>query len=428
MTNATPTQSRKKWHSHPAFGLPRRRQKGAVIIITMLTLLALLGFMGIAVDFGHLFVVKTELQTAADSCALAAVQELDGGSDALIRATRAGKTAGNLNKVNFQGAAAGLVDDDVIFSDALNGSYSHTFSPVANAKYAKCTSTKAGMAPWLLQALTVVNGNTAFSATQGVSALGVATRTSAQTNCALPIGICNKPGGYATGEWILGAVSSSEAVTGQFRWLDFTANGGGARELRDVLKGEGQCNLPGNNTVVGKPGNNGSAAFAYSSRFGLYQGSGGPPADGIPDLTGYGWYSDAPLTQPPYPNKYPIFVSKRVVHAAYQGDNRAPDTIRLTTVGRTYSGSLATAGTNRRIVPVPIVDCAAFDGLGGSGTIAIQGLACVLLLHPVKPGAGSNTTKMWLEYRGLASDLNSPCAVSGLPGGTGGPLVPALVQ
>ena len=428
MTNATPTQSGQKWHKHTSLGLPRSRQKGAVIILTAMSLLALLGFMGIALDFGHLFVVKTELQTAADSCALAAVQELDGGSDALVRATRAGKTAGNLNKVNFQGGAAGLVDADVIFSDALNGSYSHTFAPVANAKYAKCTSTKAGMAPWMIQALTAVGGNTAFSATQGVVALGVATRASAQTNCALPIGICSKPGGYVTGEWILGAVNSREAVTGQFRWLDFTGNGGGARELRDVLKGEGQCNLPGNNTVAGKPGNNGSAAFAYNSRFGLYQGNGGPPADGIPDLTGYGWYSNSPLTQPPYPNKHPIFVGKRVAFAAYQGDNRAPDTSGLQTVGRTYSGSLANVGTNRRIVPVPIVDCAAFDGLGGSGTIAIQGLACVLLLHPVKPGAGASTTKMWLEYRGLASDLNSPCAVSGLAGNTGGPLVPALVQ
>ena len=427
MTNATPTLSRQKWHNYTALGRSKHRQKGAVIILTAMSLLALLGFMGIALDFGHLFVVKTELQTASDSCALAAAQELDGGTDALVRATRAGTTAGNLNKVNFQGAAAGLVDADVIFSDALNGSYSATFSPVALAKYAKCTSTKAGMLPWMIQALTAVSGDTVFSATQGVSALGVATRAPAQTNCALPVGVCSKPAGYATGEWILGAVNSGEAVTGQFRWLDFTGNGGGTRELRDVLRGEGQCNLPGNNTVAGKPGNNGSAAFAYNSRFGLYQGSGGPPADGIPDLTGYGWYSDATLTQPPYPNKYPIFVDKRVAYAAYQGDNRAPDTSGLQTVGRTYRSSLATVGTNRRIVPVPIVDCAAFDGLTGSGTIAIQGYACVLLLHPIKPGAGATNTKMWVEYRGLASDLNSPCAVSGLAG-AGGPLVPTLVQ
>ena len=147
----------------------RDRQKGAVIILAAMSLLALLGFMGIALDFGHMFVVKTELQTASDSCALAAAQELDGGSDALVRATRAGKTAGNLNKVNFQGATASLVDGDVIFSDALNGSYSHTFTPVANAKYAKCTSTKAGMAPWMIQALTAVSGNTSAFETRAAS-------------------------------------------------------------------------------------------------------------------------------------------------------------------------------------------------------------------------------------------------------------------
>ena len=406
----------------------RKRQKGAVIILTALSLLFLLGFMGIAMDFGRLFVVKTELQTASDSCALAAAQELDLGSGALTRATSAGRTAGNLNKIHFQGAAAGLLAEDVTFSDALNGSYSRSI-PDASARYAKCIATKAGMAPWLLQALTAASGNPAFAATQGVVAMAVATRASGETNCALPIGICSKPGGYATGEWIEGAVGSSEAVTGQFRWLDLTGNGGGARELKDVLRGQGQCNLPGNNTVAGKPGNNGSAASAYNSRFGLYQGSGGgPPADGFPDLTGYSWYSNAALTQPPYPNVYPRFLTKRTEFAAYQGNDLAPDTVGLRTVERVYRGSLGDVGTTRRIVPMPMVDCAAFDGLGSSGTMPIQGMACVLLLHPVRRAGGGSSTKMWLEYRGLASDPASPCSTSGRPGNTGGPRVPALVQ
>jgi len=42
------------------------------MVTVAFALLFLLGFMGIALDFGHLFVVKTELQTASDSCALAA--------------------------------------------------------------------------------------------------------------------------------------------------------------------------------------------------------------------------------------------------------------------------------------------------------------------------------------------------------------------
>lgn len=409
----------------------RRRQQGAVIITVALFTLFLLGFMGAALDFGRLFVVKTELQTAMDSCALAAAQELDGAPDALARATNAGKTAGNLNKVHFQGTAADLLDEDITFSDTLLGPYSHTFTPVASAKYAKCTRTRTGMVPWLLRAMSAFTSEVEYSTTQGVAALGVATLTNAQTNCALPIGICEKPGGYQPGEWLQGAVNSSEATTGQFRWVDFSGNGGGTKELKDVLKGQGQCQLPANNTVVGKPGNNGAAADAYNSRFGIYLGSKAPPQDGVPDLTGYAWYLDTPPAQPPYPNKYGSpggYVEKRAINAPYQGDDQSPDTVGLKTVGNVFAGSLATAGASRRIAPVPVVDCAAFDGLSGGGTITISDMACVLLLHPIKKGAGPASEKMWLEYVGLASDPASPCAGMGVAGGTLGPLVPVLVQ
>jgi hypothetical protein len=410
------------------------RQQGAVIITVALLTLFLLGFMGIALDFGRLFVVKTELQTAMDSCALAAAQELDGAADALTRATNAGKAAGNLNKVHFQSAAAGVIDEEITFSDTLIGTYSHTFTPVASAKYAKCTHTRSGMAPWLLQAMTAFSGNAAYSATQGVQALGIATRAPAQSNCALPIAVCEKPGGYQPGEWFGGLVNADESVTGQFRWVDFTGSGGGAKELKDVLRGEGQCQLPANNTLVGKPGGNSGAAIAYNTRFGIYQGSGKPPnlpEDGVPDLTGYAWYLDAPPVQPPYPNKYSSaggYVDKREINAPYQGDKQSPDTLGLQTVGKAFTG-LATAGANdRRIVPLPVVDCAAFDGLSGSATLKISSLACVLLLHPVKQGSASKSEKMWLEYVGAASDADSPCAGLGLAGGPGGPLVPVLVQ
>ena len=405
-------------------------QQGAIIVTVALAMLFLLGFMGIALDFGRLFIVKTELQTAMDSCALAAAQELDGsGQTALDRATRAGITSGNLNKVNFQGAAAGIVSDDVTFSDTLTGLYSHVFMPAANAKYAKCSHTKSGIAPWLLQAMGAFSGNTAVGAAKSVQALGIASRVPSQSNCAIPVGLCKKSPTYQPGEWLVGAVNSGGAVTGQFRWLDFTGNGGGARELKDVLTGEGQCALPGNDTVAGKPRNNGSAAFAYNTRFGVYQGNGGPPTDGIPDLTGYALYADTPFTQPAYPNKYPQFLIKRASNAAYQGDNKAPDTASLNTVGKTFSGSLGAVGADRRIVVAPIIDCASFDGLGGSGTLKIDSLACILLLHPIKNGAGLASEKMWVEYLGLASDGKSPCSTIGLAGGpSGGTLVPALVQ
>lgn len=179
------------------------RQSGAVIITVALVLLFLLGFMGIALDFGRLFIVKTELQTALDSCALSAAQELDGASDALTRATSAGKTAADLNKINFQGEATGIAQAEVVFSDSLIGTYSHTFTPVANARYVKCLHTRSGIAPWILHALSAFSGNSTYGASQSVAAVAVATRAPSQTNCLVPVGVCQRsatPGwGFARG-------------------------------------------------------------------------------------------------------------------------------------------------------------------------------------------------------------------------------------
>lgn len=78
------------------------KQNGAILIIVGLTLAVLLGLAGLVIDLGGLFVAKTEMQSAVDSCALAAAQELDGNADALIRAANAGRTSGNVNKVHYQ--------------------------------------------------------------------------------------------------------------------------------------------------------------------------------------------------------------------------------------------------------------------------------------------------------------------------------------
>ena len=437
MTNATQTQSRQKLRLNLMLRQAKPRQKGAVIITSMLALLGLLGFMGIATDFGHLFVVKTELQTAADSCALAAVQELDGGSDALVRATRAGTRAGNLNKVNFQGASAGLVDADVTFSDALRGSYSATFTPVANAKYAKCTSTKGGMAPWLLQAFTAASGNSAFSATQGVSALGVATRTPSDSACAIPVQIRPKTGGtapnygYTPGEWIPSLFdetpgASSAIGPGQFGWanLDGSTN---ATATKNELKGNGYCNLK-TGDLIGTSGRKFGVSEEWNSRFGLYKSGGGVGnpviTNAAPDTTGYSYTN---INWPTRRNAVGDFLARRADFRSYGDliDTRArgnlitglnlPGAYNDNNMGTHAAGprALATFGASRRLVLAPIV-----------ASTTLTDWACVLMLHPIdKP-----TTTIYLEFVGNARAISSPCASAGKPGGSNGPLVPALVQ
>jgi len=63
-----------------------RRQRGVVSVMIGVTIMMLLLMLGLVLDLGHLYIVKTELQNAADSCALSAAREL---------ATVSAATAGN---------------------------------------------------------------------------------------------------------------------------------------------------------------------------------------------------------------------------------------------------------------------------------------------------------------------------------------------
>jgi hypothetical protein len=415
------------------------RQDGAVIVTTALMLLFLLGFMGIALDFGRLFVVKTELQTAMDSCALAAAQELDGtpGATGLNgRATNAGKTAGNMNKVHFQSSSAGIVESEIIFSDTLNGAYSNSF-PSATAKYAKCTHTKSGMTPWLLKSMSAFTGNNSYAANQGVFALAVATRASAQSSCAIPVQINPKGNGtnfgFTPGEWIPSLYDegngNSDTTPGHFGWANLNGSSSAA-DTKNQLLGTGACDLHVDDTST--PGAKFGASTAWNSRFGLYKNGAGNPdiASAPPDLTGYSytatnWPPVSPGTLPS--NALPDFLAKRATFRSYgnTADSvNTGDTITglnmkggyKDTEMATYaagSRALSTNGKDRRLVLAPIV----------TGT-KITAFACILILHPID----SVNTTVYLEYVGNAASPSSPCTSLGLAGGTGGPLVPVLVQ
>lgn len=64
-------------------------EDGGVLVYWAMALAAFLGLLGLTFDFGRLATTQSELQSYADSVAIAAAAELDGRSDALTRAERA---------------------------------------------------------------------------------------------------------------------------------------------------------------------------------------------------------------------------------------------------------------------------------------------------------------------------------------------------
>jgi hypothetical protein len=408
-----------------------RRQRGAVIITLALILLFLLGFMGIALDFGRLFIVKTELQTAVDSCALAAASELDGAPDTIARATSAGLTAGNLNKVVLQAANATLADADVTFSATLTGTYSRGLA-AADAKYVKCTHAKNGLKPWLLQAMSAFTGDPKYAQDQGVSAFGVATLASAQSTCPMPVAFrpnidpatgAPYPGpdyGLTVGEWVTMITQQSAFTGGHIGWMSLVEGQNGTNAIREQMKGH--CGIKINSRL--QPSDNGSKAAlvpVWNHRFGLYAGAPDFTAEPFkrPDLSGYSY----PLTGGP--NVYSDFVNRRAANAACAasvagcklvGPFSFPGNINYIVPSGSEPGSHGAEGMNRRVVLLSVI--------GGADGVSVVGFACMLMLQPLS----IPMEEVKFEYLGNAANADSPCSSAGPPGGEGGPRVPALVH
>ncbi|MFZ3081916.1 pilus assembly protein TadG-related protein [Rhodoferax ferrireducens] len=443
----------------------RSRQRGAVAIVVGLTIVVLMGFVGLALDGGHLYLTKTELQNSADACALAASYELTGApdipADAFSRAEAAGKTVGGKNKVDFQASAIASSDIAVCFGTALNAGigacpsigWVSAGAASPSSKYVRCTVTRGGISPWFMQVLGFGD--------QTVSSLATASLEPSQSNCALPMALCTQGAapnyGYSPGQWVPmdfqqnGNGNSVNNYTGNFRWIDFDpsaptpgCSGGGANELACLLAGVGQCSLPeptnaacsssGNANptpgCVGQTGSINSLDKAFNTRFGVYANGGGySPATAPPDFTGNA-YSTENWTSGN--NAYAGVVAGQTnFKDARAAHLQITNPVAVTPPFYSNNDTIATQvqyaanGADRRLVVVPIVDCSSFVGTQHA---PVRAYACVLMLDPYR--RQGNDVKSRLEYLGRSDIPGSPCATSGIAGDASslGPMVPALVQ
>lgn len=397
---------------------PWRLQHGAFLLTFALTLLFLLGFMGIALDFGRLFIVKTELQTAMDSCALAAARELNGQSDAITRAQSAGMTAGNGNNANLQSSnwngAGKITSGDITFRDK---DYVATNAP-AGARYAECQYTMSSIQLWLLQAMGAFTSDSAtWSSTSSVGARAVATRGVAQSSCPIPVQL--KQSKFSTlskGDWIIALTKSGNSGS-DFGWANLDGSTS-ATETWSEMEGK-YCSTQFPPLPIGTSGVKTSVFEYWNHRFGIYKGtinaSNGPTAS-RPDYTGYiytstNWPSKFNAYNGPASGSTQNFITQRQLFTPC-GPSCPINGSNETAIGTTQ---LQSYGADRRLVLTPVV-----DAVGN-----VVNFACMLMLQPIPSPIKED---IYLEYRGNASDLDSPCTTTGLAGGTNGPLVPVLVR
>ncbi|MCW5971047.1 MAG: hypothetical protein KIT57_21290 [Blastocatellales bacterium] len=122
----------------------RRRERGVALVITALGMSASLLAIGLVVDICHFYMIKTELQHAADAAALAGASALDSSSTGLQKAvTRAGQV---LNKSGFNKNNVVVPAANVKFSINLDDSYVSKESAeasAANIRFVRVTTAPA---------------------------------------------------------------------------------------------------------------------------------------------------------------------------------------------------------------------------------------------------------------------------------------------
>lgn len=168
----------------------KSRQHGAVAIIVALSLVVLIGMLGLVLDLGHLYVTKTELQNAADAAALSGAKELNGRVTGITNAiNRAVETAGK-NKYNLQSQALVISSANIRVGACPSTSCMVPITSIttdalaADKTFLEVNTGSHGLGTWFAQVLSSAASNLA------TSAVAVAGKYAVDIT---PIAICQLP-------------------------------------------------------------------------------------------------------------------------------------------------------------------------------------------------------------------------------------------
>jgi len=138
------------------------------MILTTILMLGIVLAMGLCIDVARIYMLRTELQNAADAASLAAVRELDSGAGGIQNAVTRATTI--VNSYGFNRTAITIAT--VEFSDALNGTYVNSATAQgnpANMRFVRVT-TQSTATPILFAIQALGNAHTeSRTATAGMS-------------------------------------------------------------------------------------------------------------------------------------------------------------------------------------------------------------------------------------------------------------------
>ncbi|WP_341936330.1 TadE/TadG family type IV pilus assembly protein [Marinimicrobium sp. C2-29] len=377
------------------------KQKGAIIIMAVVSLLALFGMAALALDGGHLFLNKTRLQNAVDGAALSAAKVLDTTGDTVSAEVAALDTYTQFTGSSGNDELARGLDEmtfGVEFSDTLFPFVPGGVEPA----FVRVTVTGVPLQPFFMGALGLTNKNVGASAVSGPSPA-----LNNEVCNVVPMMLCGTDEsdpetglfyGYNTNHLHVlktGAGDGSALGPGNFQLISLSDSTGGA-DLRVALAGGYDQCLSTSEPTPTETGNKvGPAVQGLNLRFGEASG----PLD--PELYKADYVIDHPEPGLTYSEDGQILDSSGSVvvdasdlAAAYPTDYSYEGyySQKYEMEGASYD---PTSGQyHRRVLTAPIGDCT--ENISGKHEVDTFGFGCVFLLQPmVQKG---NEAQVFIEF------------------------------
>lgn len=331
-------------------------ERGSVLAMSALGMLTFLLATGLCVDMGHFYLVKTELQNAADAAALAGASALNSSPLGITRARQRATTAMNSYEMNQTGLK--IPDANVTFAVNLNGPYVDEASAQGQAQKIRFVRVETQNVPVkVFFAAPVLGGQKDLKA---AATAGMSVPISSVCDF-LPVSVIDygtpiKPGDLYT----FRAAPAGTVSPGNYQLLAVAGSGG--QDVRiGIASGVDACAAPGEEYAVDtKTGvTSGPVRVGINTRFDEY----GPQVD--------------PTMQPPDTN-----VKEGITYAQYLADSP--------TQAPSHPGVFG-----RRIVIIPIVKQSEYDP--GRGVVKFNRFGLFFLRNKVGGGSGGDLVAEYID-------------------------------
>ncbi|MEP6707508.1 MAG: Tad domain-containing protein [Pyrinomonadaceae bacterium] len=351
----------------------RQGERGSVLAISAIGMMALLLAVGLGVDISHLYLAKTDLQNAADASALAGASALNSSASGITEAATRAVTAMNNYEFNKSGTPnVSFPRQNVLFAVNLDGPYVSEDSARANAGTIRFVQVTSQQLPVGMSfASFVLGSNKQLSAT---ATAGLSVPINVFCNF-IPLSVIDYDIPMAPGQtYTIRAGTGSSPAPGNYQILAIAGRGGVDVE-QGIGSGVDACGEAGQTYAVDtKPGvTAGKVRKGINARFDDYQGSqmdsvNEPPDTNVQENITYDQYRAA---QDPQSSSY---------HDS-----------------RYYRAPSHNGVDNRRVVLIPIIKLAEYDQ--GRDTVRFNRFGAFFLKNKASNGNGGDVEAEYIDDR-----------------------------